>query len=73
MGKVTITRNRHGMESTKFTRMFNVYGIGEELLYKITINGSPKVETNMATYLIKFKEFKKSEPVKISLKNNKDD
>ena len=53
-----------GRETSKFTREFNTYGVGEELLYPIEMNesflGQPQPDTNLATYLIKFKEFQKS-------------
>ena len=76
MGKVTYHQTKWNgtvIKLTKFTRMFNVYGIGEELLFPIKINQSPSgnLETNLATYLIKFKEFKKTQ-VEIKLENNKD-
>ena len=62
-----------GDEMPKFTRRFNEYGVGEELLSPITINdystGNP--ETNLATYLIKYKEFDKSQ-VEIIDENNED-
>ena len=50
-------------EMTKFTRELNTYGvdengIGEELLFPIRLNSKPgeNQETNLATYLIKYKE-----------------
>lgn len=49
---------------TKFTRQFNVYGIGEELLFPIRLNDG-KTETDLATYLVNTKEFEKT-LVKIS-------
>ena len=59
-------------EITKFTRELNTYGvdengIGEELLFPIRLNGEPgeNQETNLATYLIKYKEFEKTD-VKIT-------
>ena len=45
-------------------RQLNVHGIGEELLFPITLNDK-KAETNLATYLIKTKRFEKSD-VKIT-------
>ena len=45
-------------ENTKFTRELNTYGIGEELLFPIRLTGNQ--ETNLATYLVKYKEFKKT-------------
>ena len=54
-------------ELTKFTREMNSYGfdekgIGEELLFPIRLNDKSdgSKETNMATYLIKYKEFVKT-------------
>ena len=51
-------------DTTKYSREFNTYGVGEELLYPIEMNesflGQPQPDTNLATYLIKFKEFQKS-------------
>ena len=59
-------------ENTKFTREINTYGvdkngIGEELLFPIRFNGKPgeNQETNLANYLIKYKEFEKND-VKIT-------
>ena len=64
MVKYTITREDNGTETTKFSRMFNTYGVGEELLHPVQINdssiGQPQPETNLATYLINSKEFQKS-------------
>ena len=60
--------NGNPCENTKFTRELNTYavdenGIGEELLFPIRLNGEPgeNQETNLATYLIKYKEFEKNE------------
>ena len=51
-------------ETSKYSREFNTYGVGEELLYPIEMNdsdlGQPQPDTNLATYLVKFKEFQKS-------------
>ena len=54
-------------ENTKFTRELNTYGvdkngIGEELLFPIRLNGKPgeNQETNLATYLVKYREYKKT-------------
>ena len=54
-------------ENTRFTQELNTYGvdengIGEELLFPIRLNGKPgeNQETNLATYLIKYKEFEKN-------------
>ena len=52
------------VEYTKFSREFNTYGVGEELLYPVEMNdssiGQPQPDTNLATYLINFQEFQKS-------------
>ena len=65
-------------ENTKFTRELDTYGfdengIGEELLFPIRLNGKPgeNQETNLATYLIKFKEFEKND-VKITKVQDKE-
>ena len=65
-------------ENTKFTRELNTYGvdengIGEELLFPIRLNGKPgeNQETNLATYLIKYKEFEKND-VKITIVQDKE-
>ena len=73
MGKNTFWNQEEECEIVKFTRMFNEYGMGEELLFPIKLNQSPtgNLETNLATYLINFKEFKKSQ-VEIKLEINKD-
>ena len=51
----------------KFTRELNTYGvdengIGEELLFPIRLNGKSdgNQETDLATYLVKYKEFEKN-------------
>ena len=56
------------LENTKFTQELNTYGvdknrIGEELLFPIRLNGKSggNQETNLATYLIKYKEFEKTD------------
>ena len=63
MVKYTITLE-NGTEITKFSREFNTYGVGEELLYPVRMNdsslGQPQPATNLATYLINVKEFQKS-------------
>ena len=65
-------------ENTKFTRELNTYGfdeygIGEELLFPIRLNGKPgeNQETNLATYLVKYKEFEKND-VKITKVQDKE-
>ena len=67
MVKYTFLNEEWKREFTKFTRELNTYGvdengIGEELLFPIRLNGKPgeNQETNLATYLIKYKEFKKA-------------
>ena len=64
--------------STRFRRELNTYGvdengIGEELLFPIQLNGKSgeKQETNLATYLIKYKEFEKTD-VKIAKDKDKE-
>ena len=54
-------------ENAKFTRELNTYGfdrngIGEEFLFPIRLNGSSggNQETNLGTYLVKYKEFAKT-------------
>ena len=73
MGKYIITKE-DGCERTKFSREFNTYGVGEELLYPVQMNdssiGQPQPETNLATYLINFKEFQQSN-VEIKKSGNK--
>ena len=66
MVKFTVWSSKYHRENTKFTRELNTYGfdengIGEELLFPIRLNGSSggNQETNLATYLIKYKEFAK--------------
>ena len=63
---------------TKFTRELNTYGfdengMGEELLFPILLNDKSggNQETNLATYLIKYKEFEKTE-VKINKVQDKE-
>ena len=74
MVKYTITRESDGREMTSFSREFNTYGVGEELLHPVQINdssiGQPQPETNLATYLINFQEFQKSN-VEIRKNGNK--
>ena len=64
--------------SAKFTRELNTYGvdengIGEELLFPIRLNGESggNQEINLATYLIKYKEFEKTD-VKITKDQDKE-
>ena len=72
MVKYTVWDKDYKLEITKFTRELNTYGvdengIGEELLFPIRLNGKPdeNQETNLATYLVKYKEFEKTD-VKIT-------
>ena len=67
MVKYTVWYNKRNREIMKFTRELNTYGvdenaIGEELLFPIRLNdeSGENQETNLATYLIKYKEFKKT-------------
>ena len=57
----------------KFTRELNVYGVDEELLYPIKLNDCSRgsSETNLATYLVKHKEFQKTS-VKVVKSENED-
>ena len=80
MVKYTVWNDRPSFkcENTKFTRELNTYGvdengIGEELLFPIRLNGKPgeNQETNLATYLIKYKEFEKND-VKITKDQDKE-
>ena len=63
MVKYTITLE-NGTVLTNFSREFNTYGVAEELLHPVQINdsfiGQPQPETNLATYLVNFQEFQKS-------------
>ena len=74
MVKYTVWNNRVSpqCENSKFTRELNTYGfgangMGEDLLFPIRLNDESggNQETNLATYLVKYKEFKKSD-VKIT-------
>ena len=64
MVKYIIPRTFGTGETSKYTREFNTYGVGEELLYPIKMNdsslGKSQPDKNLATYLIILKEFKKS-------------
>ena len=68
-----IIKLENGTEMTKFSRELNTYGVGEELLHPVQMNdssiGQPQPETNLATYLINFKEFQKS---KVEIRKNGD-
>ena len=56
-----IISSYHG-ETSRYTREYNTYGEREDLLYPIKMNdsflGKPQQDANLATYVIKFKEFK---------------
>ena len=67
MVKFTVRDKWSKRELTKFTRELNTYGFdrsgfGEELLFPIRLNGpsGENQETNLATYLVKFMEFEKT-------------
>ena len=74
MVKWYIISKEGSVEYTKFSREYNTYGVGEELLYPIKMNdssiGQPQPETNLATYLINFYLFQKSN-VEIKSSGNK--
>ena len=71
MVKYTVWNDKYDWthcENTKFTRELNTYGfdeygIGEELLFPIRLNGKPvdNQETNLAIYLVRYKEFEKTD------------
>ena len=80
MVKYTVWNNnwKKNCENTKFTRELNTYGvgengIGEELLFPIRLNDKSggNQETNLATFLIKYKEFEKTD-VKITKVQDKE-
>ena len=80
MVKFTVWNDRKFMkcENTRFTRELNTYGfdgngIGEELLFPIRLNepSGGNQETNLATYLVKYMEFEKTD-VKIKKINDKE-
>ena len=64
----------NGVEFTRFSREFNTYGVGEELLHPVEMNdssiGQKQPETYLATYLINFQELRKSN-VEIRKNGNK--
>ena len=69
---------RFQCEITKFTRELNTYGfdekgMGEELLFPVRLNDETggNQETSLATYLVKYKEFEKTE-VKITKVQDKE-
>ena len=74
MVKFTVWNKTFEGENRKFTRELNTYGIdengiGEELLFPIRLNEASggNQETNLATYLVKFREFEKTH---IKIKND---
>ena len=76
MVKFTVWNESNNCENTKFTREMNTYGfdgngIGEELLFPIRLNETSggNQETNLATYLVKYKEFQKTF---VKIKNDSD-
>ena len=78
MVKYTVLNRKRICKNTKFTRELNTYGadengMREELLFPIRLNGKPgeNHKTNLATYLVKYKEFEKTY-VKILGVNNKE-
>ena len=67
MVKYTVWNDVWDLVNTKFTRELNTYGvdengIGEELLFPIRLNDESggNQETNLATYLVRYKEFEKT-------------
>ena len=75
MVKYTVL-NYTGRENTKFTRELNTYGFdkngfGEEFLFLIKLNDKSGgiQETDLATYLVKYKEYAKN-TVKITKTDN---
>ena len=73
MVKYTLWNKDYKREFTKFTRELNTYGVGEDLLFPIRLNDKSggNQETNLATYLIKYKEFEKTD-VKITKNQDKE-
>ena len=78
MVKFTVWYPRLQCENTKFTRELNTYGVdengvGEELLFPIRLNdiSGGNQETNLATYLVKYKELEKND-VKITKVQDKE-
>ena len=63
MVKFIIFSKFGSIETSKYTHEYNTYGVREELLYPIKMNdsslGQPQPGTNLATYLMNFKEFEK--------------
>ena len=78
MVKYTVWNDYNDDENTRFTRELNTYGVDEigteeELLFPIRLNDKPgeNDKTNLATYLVKYKEFEKTY-VKIIKVNDKE-
>ena len=78
MVKYTVWNDKFNRENTKFRRELNTYGvdengIGEELLFPIRLNDESGgiQETTLATYLIKYKEFERTD-VKITKDQDKE-
>ena len=73
MVKYTVWDKDYKLEITKFTRELNTYGVGEDLLFPIRLHDKSggNQETNLATYLIKYKEFEKTN-VKITRVKDKE-
>ena len=65
MVKFIISTN--GIETSKYTREYDTYGVREELLYPIEMNvsiiGQKQPDANLASYLINCKTFKKSDVI----------
>ena len=69
MVKWTIWSEHYNNEITKFTRELDRYGMEEELLFPILLNKrtNKKLTLNLATYLVKYKEFEKTS---VEIQNN---
>ena len=65
MVKFIISTNE--IETSKYTREYDTYGVGEELLYPIEMNvskiGQKQPDANLASYLINRKTFQKSDVI----------
>ena len=60
MVKETHWNEKENCYQTRFSKMYNIYGMTEDVLFPVTLNvldGEPSQETNLATYLVKIKEF----------------
>ena len=64
MVKFIIFSKFGSIETSKYTHEYNTYGVREELLYPIKMNdssiGQPQPDAYLASYLVNFKEFEKS-------------